>query len=72
MSRKKGASRQAAAGPLWWQACRLRPDTIPRPTRMPPQQIGYFSPIYSPLPAALSPSLMASASVMYLPFLVVP
>ena len=31
-----------------------------------------FSPIYSPLPAALFPSLIASASVMYLPFLVVP
>jgi hypothetical protein len=31
-----------------------------------------FSLDYSPLPAALSPSLSASASLMYLPFLVVP
>jgi hypothetical protein len=31
-----------------------------------------FSAIYCPFPAALFPSLVASASVMYLPFLVVP
>jgi hypothetical protein len=34
--------------------------------------IGDISSIYWPLPAALFPSLIASASVMYLPFLVVP